>query len=458
MMSVRGENEAATAEIVAGIRLQPLMLAANNLLVAHEVLISLADRQNPERFFSRLTSDDTLAIFFWQAETVLQRSGTYFLNLPVSVLCDPHAIEPLLAFAHENRLVIELQDPENALTLDEKSKQNLIWNIWRLRKYGWMIWLDDWKASFHRFYRDAGIVFDGIKLDRSLASSRQLARLIKMARQLALFVLVEGIETEALLEHAVLSGADLGQGFLWPESGIKNMPKTPLTQYVDKYCSGSKKPACIYIDVCCSVPDHYLKIGLIGLMEKALAGLADNHIWRIRETQERTQADIIISECQPGEVPYSEACYNENTPLIAETKCTLRIVRDAPIQKWVACSRNAAVLYRKANMDTTIKGMASLLRCFLHPREKYSPACNDRCTYCTSYRLSLREREALMRFGLGQTVSLMAQNMQCSPKTISGYKRRLMTKLRLFRHNEFYSYAQRVADKNDKTTSRQAFK
>ncbi|GEM_PF-209945 len=448
-MSTTDNEIISSPEMISGIRLQPLMLTSTHIVVAHEVLICLNGQETNEHFFSRLPAKDKLAIFFWQAEMVLQRHGTFFLNLPVSILCDSVAMESLYSFTHENRLVIELQDPEKALLLDKKSQHDLLWNIKQLRKNGWMVWLDDWKVSLHNYFINSGIVFDGVKIDRSVISSRNLGSLVKLARQLAPFILVEGIETAPLLEYATFSGADLGQGYLWPEKRMDVSPVLPLKQYLDKWLEAVKNPQAIVIDVCCNVEDPYFSKGLISLMEQILKKIMHNRRYCIRVTPEAAHADIILYECMPGELPfpYPGTCQNEGIPLIKQSGCQIRIVSDKPVLPWIYCTASAAVLYRYARLEETSEGLERLLSVFLRPWESRKYAVTRKCTYCMNDRLSKRERETLIRIGSGQSVSFMAQEMGCSPKTVSGYKRRIMTKLHLLRHNEFNSYARRLAAK-----------
>ncbi|PNF13469.1 hypothetical protein A6J71_00050 [Enterobacter cancerogenus] len=234
-MSTEYNEYTSETDAIEGIRLQPLMLMSKNTCVAHEALVLLNDSTTPERFFKHLSSDEILAIFFWQAEMLLQRSGTFFLNLSLSVLCNSLLIKPLLSFAHQNRLVIELQDPEKISLLNDNSIHRLVDNIKRLRENGWAVWLDDWEESFHEYFINIGCVFDGVKIDRSVITSPRLDCLIKLARHLAPFVLVEGLETTRLRDYALLCKADLGQGFLWPEIKLNLLPKPYLSYYLDKY-------------------------------------------------------------------------------------------------------------------------------------------------------------------------------------------------------------------------------
>ncbi|WP_160319220.1 EAL domain-containing protein [Siccibacter turicensis] len=436
------------AEAISGLRLQPLMLTASNIVIAHEVLIRLKSRQEPGAFFARQTASDTLALFLWQAEVMLNRSGTWFLNLPVKVLCDPLLIKPLLFFTHQNRLAIEIQDPENAVTLDNESHHFLKVNIHQLRKNGWMVWLDDWTLSVHDYYMKADIVFDGIKLDRSLITSPYLKRLINVARQLAPFILAEGIENEKLREHACFSAADIGQGFLWPEKAVDIKPDQPINKYLNKWLPQSENNCYSDVKVYCSLSDRYFTEGLIALMKQALHHVDPRKRHRICEVDEVHQADIYLSECMPGEKPFDfpGRCRSWNAN-IADLRCYhIRIVRDNALPSWVACSPDAAVINRKGCKDDAQKGLELVLKQLLRPWENPVYRCETKCSSCYVNHLSAREQETVIRFGTGQTVAVMAQEMGCSPKTVSVYKRRAMFKLRLLRNRDFIIYTQRVAE------------
>ena len=81
---------------------------------AHEVLVEIRN-VNLEVLFASLPSRSALQIFFWQANTLLQipaRDG-YWLNLPAEHLLDERAIRLLLALRHQQRLTIEIQDPDH---------------------------------------------------------------------------------------------------------------------------------------------------------------------------------------------------------------------------------------------------------------------------------------------------------------------------------------------------------
>ncbi|HBI6862961.1 TPA: EAL domain-containing protein [Enterobacter cloacae] len=205
---------------ISGLRFQPLVDLRSGQVVAHEVLVEIPN-VNLEVLFASLPSRSALQIFFWQASTLLQIPGrdAYWLNLPAEHLLDERAVRLLLALRHQQRLTIEIQDPLAPTRLSEAEQRRLCATLVRLKEAGWKIWLDDLTRDLAEEYRRLALPLDGVKIDRSaLSGDAPLAPLVKDIRAgIARSVLIEGIENSRDLARARASGAQLGQGFLWPE-------------------------------------------------------------------------------------------------------------------------------------------------------------------------------------------------------------------------------------------------
>ena len=160
---------------ISGLRFQPLVDLHSGQVFAHEVLVEIHN-VNLEVLFASLPSRSALQIFFWQANTLLQipARDAYWLNLPAEHLLNERAIRLLLALRHQQRLTIEIQDPLTITRLSEDEQRRLHATL----------------APFVQEVR-AGI---------------------------AQSILIEGIENSRDLARARASGAQSGQGFLWPES------------------------------------------------------------------------------------------------------------------------------------------------------------------------------------------------------------------------------------------------
>ncbi len=210
-------------KMVSGLRFQPLVNLHTAQVVAHEVLLEIPDI-NLEVFISSLPSCSTLHLFFWQANTLLQMPGRnyYWLNLPAEHLLDERAINLMLALPHQCRLTIEIQDPLAIVLMSETEQRLLHATLRRLKDSGWKIWLDDLNRGLAEDYLRLALPLDGVKIDRTeLSMHSQLTSFIDFVRAgIAEFIVIEGIENSEALERAYMSGAQFGQGFLWPENRI----------------------------------------------------------------------------------------------------------------------------------------------------------------------------------------------------------------------------------------------
>ncbi|EOZ3794735.1 EAL domain-containing protein, partial [Enterobacter hormaechei] len=177
---------------------------------------------NLEVLFASLPSRSALQIFFWQANTLLQipARDAYWLNLPAEHLLNERAIRLLLALRHQQRLTIEIQDPLTITRLSEDEQRRLHATLVRLKEAGWQIWLDDLTRELAEAFARLALPLDGVKIDRSALRERApLAPFVQEVRAgIAQSILIEGIENSRDLARARASGAQSGQGFLWPES------------------------------------------------------------------------------------------------------------------------------------------------------------------------------------------------------------------------------------------------
>ena len=210
-------------QAISGLRFQPLLDMHSGRVVAHEVLVEIHN-VNLDVFFAALPARSTLQIFFWQANTLLQMPGKehYWLNLPAVHFLDERAVRLMLALRHQRRLTIEIQDPLTVTQMSEAEQHRLHEALHQLKQAGWKIWLDDLTHDLTEAYVRLALPLDGVKIDRSeLNTHPQLAAFIQSVRRgIAQRIVIEGIENSHDLERACASGAQFGQGFLWPESRI----------------------------------------------------------------------------------------------------------------------------------------------------------------------------------------------------------------------------------------------
>ena len=116
-----------------------------------------------------------------------------------------------------NRLTVEIT--ENALLVDQ---QEVVTRLARLREAGVTIAVDDFGTGYASLAYLTSLPLDMLKIDRGLIADivggerdRIVVRaMIRLARELDLAVVVEGVETTAQLVLLADWGCDLYQGFL----------------------------------------------------------------------------------------------------------------------------------------------------------------------------------------------------------------------------------------------------
>lgn len=215
---------------IEGFRLQPFIDLKTGEHTGQEVLSILSTGVEPEHFFRTFAPEVCLLQFFDQMDIVWQMKMTTpcFLNLPVRVLAEPKCLRLLTQtqVCYRRNVVIEVQDPAALVIAEDRLKEAVMGGVDTLRHYGWQVWLDDLTYDVCRVLSRTGMLFDGVKIDhKEMRRHKSLNLLVQKAKKLVAYqeenVLIEGIETENDLVRARNSGANLGQGFLWPE---KRMP------------------------------------------------------------------------------------------------------------------------------------------------------------------------------------------------------------------------------------------
>lgn len=211
---------------VEGIRFQPLVALKTGEIIACEVLSSIKN-SNPEKWFSQLSSGKVFSLFLWQVEYLAKFPGEYWLNLPVKIFCNTHKIKQLVNINHDNRIILEVQDPENLPHLSWDELTAFKKGVDVLRQAGWRIWLDDVTSTLIPLISRMPLQVNGIKIDRNeIKDSGRIVALISKASVIYPQILVEGIETQQERQRILLTRAQYGQGFLWPERKVLlNAPK-----------------------------------------------------------------------------------------------------------------------------------------------------------------------------------------------------------------------------------------
>ena len=166
----------------------------------------------------RLTWTKALADFQDQidAGNIAPQARIFINSISNNVLnaSDADALE----LAHPDllsRIVLEILESENVNENYIKLKIN------RMREWNALVALDDFGTGYNSEYALITMQPNIIKIDRSIISgcdkdiSRRtiITSLVKLARTKQIFVLAEGVETEAELRTVIACGVDLLQGY-----------------------------------------------------------------------------------------------------------------------------------------------------------------------------------------------------------------------------------------------------
>lgn len=145
------------------------------------------------------------------------------VNMPLSVLLNEQTI------IQTSNALEQIQLPADALDIEilEDSEagyqlEEIALAMYQLRKLGIGLTMDDLGAGFSNLLRLRKLPFTGVKIDQGMVRSvhqdpyqvlTYMASMIQMSRALDLEVVVEGLETQDLIEAAAILEAPQGQGY-----------------------------------------------------------------------------------------------------------------------------------------------------------------------------------------------------------------------------------------------------
>jgi diguanylate cyclase (GGDEF)-like protein len=234
---------------------QPLVRLVDGKVAEFEALARLRDDDgtllSPARFLPALGTDELVALFrrgLTQAVACREelQQGGYTLdmsvNVPAAALEDPRYAEITAAVITETgcpaqALLLEiLESPigtEHSALLDEPGMQ-------LLKSLGVRLVEDDLGAGYSSLIRLRQWPFDRIKIDQAIVGQatrdpqgtlRFVRQLIRIGHDLALEVVVEGLESAGLIEAAAILGADFGQGYAL----ARPMPQQALLAWLAEF-------------------------------------------------------------------------------------------------------------------------------------------------------------------------------------------------------------------------------
>ena len=160
--------------------------------------------------------------------------GIFFINFTPCQIASPLFLTALQWFDKKkippSSVVIEVTE----LPLNDEDDQAFLYNLARSRDKGHLIALDDFGAGSSNFNRVLLLQPDIVKLDTDLlhlagSSHRHkhaLRALVSFIHEIGAKCIVEGVETEALLNIVRNSGADYVQGYYLSRPSLIMHPST----------------------------------------------------------------------------------------------------------------------------------------------------------------------------------------------------------------------------------------
>ncbi|MCU6172998.1 EAL domain-containing protein [Citrobacter cronae] len=209
------------ASFPTGMKAEPLMNLHSGRITGYEFLSVLPAGMDNETFFRHLSATAITELFLLQL--ILSnglKTGVRFLNLPIRVLTNTSLCKVLVARCLQN-VVVEIQDPEQLMTLDRQKLFTLRHNLYGFRQAGAGIYADDVTPELMRALPGMLLPLSGIKVSRQLFQNGCLHHgipdnLTEWKEKDGMNMVAEGIETKEQCLLAALAGFTHGQGWLWP--------------------------------------------------------------------------------------------------------------------------------------------------------------------------------------------------------------------------------------------------
>lgn len=232
---------------------QPTIDAKSGGIIGAEVLSRLNSVQDgiitPKNFLSALDSVGLCSKFDyyifeknckWIANNKEQREKyIYTVNFSRTTLIDPAFADKVTEIAEKHNvnygsLAVEiLEDKEVTGEAKNKIKDNLE----KLKRKGIAIFLDDFGNGYTSFDDLQTFPVDAVKIDRMIIENTNTEtglvifnNIVRMAKELGLKVICEGIETEQQRKTAIDAGCDMLQGFYY----YRPMPVTQLEKLFEE--------------------------------------------------------------------------------------------------------------------------------------------------------------------------------------------------------------------------------
>jgi FOG: EAL domain len=380
----------------------------------------------------------------------LRGKGHFWLNLPVAALLDPKCLSLLLEQENQNRLTIEIQEPEPLKELNTLEMMQFRAGMTLLRRAGWRIWLDDLTADLVQDIAIMNLPLDGVKIDRQelLLDPKELIELVDAVKRFAPTVLIEGIENNEMLEMARATSASYGQGFFWPESSVPLPVPASCSEnghlwHLENQLTDYEKTK-ILIDC----EEHYFQKGLEYLLWSMVEEAFCSHLsMPVRLTRNESEANMILRDCMSGERPVACTLFNSDQ----------RSLRRASYRQFIVINKESTVrshsrcpeIEGNLSLSDTPEFALKLLKkgvtraCSQHP-QGILLVKNAACTQCKSNVLTQREQEVVQQMAKGVSQRNIALQYGCKMKTVSAHKRAAMKKLNIKNNITLHQYMKQI--------------
>ena len=217
---------------------QPKFNLKDRIIVGAEVLLRWCHNHelgeiSPDEFIKVAESSGLLVkIGEWVLESACQQIKTwlkkYDPTMVFSINILPVQFENRSFLNHLNRILTKFQYPAELLEFEiteallMRSDTSIIKNLNRINDLSIHISLDDFGMGYSSLSRLKSLPIKTIKIDRFFVSeieddSRKVIvidTIIKLAKELDMTIVAEGIETETQLQYLISRGCSYGQGFL----------------------------------------------------------------------------------------------------------------------------------------------------------------------------------------------------------------------------------------------------
>lgn len=231
---------------------QPIYSTTEKRFVSAEALIRLKDEKHgfirPDVFIvaaERSGAIHDIGEFVLEevsrfiASDEYKRLGLDYIEVNLStVQCmSPDISEKVIGIAKKYGVSPEKINLEITETGEDFAQNIMSENIEKLHEAGFTFSLDDYGTGYSNIDRIASLPFEIVKLDKSFVDFESDPRIwtvicntVKMLKSLDIHIVVEGIETEQLVEKFTALGCDYIQGYYFS----KPLPKDDFVRFIEE--------------------------------------------------------------------------------------------------------------------------------------------------------------------------------------------------------------------------------